>query len=671
GNLLTGCGQYQIDATLASSDPTYINITYLGEPLYYKPWTVVSVDLSAYIGQSITIEFQTADCTQTGHFGYAYIDGSCGIIQGYVNGYCTGSTQVLLTAPTGFVGYVWSGPNSLTPIPGATDDSLIITNPNLNDTFFVQMVNAAGCTTVVMTIITPSSLDVQSITSSPTCLGGSSGSANVVPTGGLVSGYNFIWSTAVGGTGTVLGTSQSVTGLPNDTVWVNITSGNCPPKDTFIVVAAAPPPLQLQNQPFCNSTSPQVLVAPAGTNFQWYNNTQTLLAGETNDSLIAATPVNGQSYTVSYDSPLGCRDSVKITFVLTAGGNPGIQNVTAGLCPGVSTGSAQVQVTGITTGPYNYNVNGPAGSNTGTSATVPFSLSNLTSGTYTVTVTDANCIYTQVFTIPTYTLNAAISQQNNPCYLDSVGTIQVVASGVPGVSSININGPAGFNSATTGTIVSLTDLNSGMYVISMSNSGCNFSDTVIIIEPPMPNDTLVINTTFCDGDTSAVLGAPLGFTNYQWYYGGVEIPGATNDSIFILNPGATYSNYSVTYIVAPCERKTIIIFRSIPGTLFTPDLTTNIFTPNGDNKNDLFHPYFNPLVTQKYIEYAEDGFNIKIYDRWGILMYESDNYIQAWNGKNMHGKECGDGTYFWMATYKSRCGNGEFTSQKGYVQLLR
>lgn len=43
----------------------------------YKPWSSNVIDLSAFIGQEVTIEFQTYDCAYGGHFGYAYIDGSC------------------------------------------------------------------------------------------------------------------------------------------------------------------------------------------------------------------------------------------------------------------------------------------------------------------------------------------------------------------------------------------------------------------------------------------------------------------------------------------------------------------------------------------------------------------------------------------------------------------
>src|ERR1041385_3729206 len=45
--------------------------------IVYKNWDCEAIDLSAYVGQTLTIKFVTADCVFGGHFGYAYIDGIC------------------------------------------------------------------------------------------------------------------------------------------------------------------------------------------------------------------------------------------------------------------------------------------------------------------------------------------------------------------------------------------------------------------------------------------------------------------------------------------------------------------------------------------------------------------------------------------------------------------
>ncbi|HEV7230361.1 MAG TPA: gliding motility-associated C-terminal domain-containing protein [Bacteroidia bacterium] len=47
-----------------------------GTDAYYKNWTSVYVDLSAYVGQCLTLTFICRDCTQGSHYGYAYMDAS-------------------------------------------------------------------------------------------------------------------------------------------------------------------------------------------------------------------------------------------------------------------------------------------------------------------------------------------------------------------------------------------------------------------------------------------------------------------------------------------------------------------------------------------------------------------------------------------------------------------
>ncbi len=44
---------------------------------HYKPWTIKSVNLSAYIGQTVSVVITNADCIYGGHFAYSYWDFGC------------------------------------------------------------------------------------------------------------------------------------------------------------------------------------------------------------------------------------------------------------------------------------------------------------------------------------------------------------------------------------------------------------------------------------------------------------------------------------------------------------------------------------------------------------------------------------------------------------------
>lgn len=91
-------------------------------------------------------------------------------------------------------------------------------------------------------------------------------------------------------------------------------------------------------------------------------------------------------------------------------------------------------------------------------------------------------------------------------------------------------------------------------------------------------------------------------------------------------------------------------------------LIPNVFTPNNDGKNDFFK------VNADHINNCFDKFNITIYNRWGEVIYTSDDFHYKWDGKNQKGKVMPDGTYFYIieGSFKEK----PFT-YKGSVQIIR
>lgn len=91
----------------------------------------------------------------------------------------------------------------------------------------------------------------------------------------------------------------------------------------------------------------------------------------------------------------------------------------------------------------------------------------------------------------------------------------------------------------------------------------------------------------------------------------------------------------------------------------------NVFTPNGDNKND----FFTPLPNWRFVKDVD----IKIYDRWGLLMFETNDPYVMWNGTNKDTNgECTDGTYFYVCTVNEiRIDGIKPRVLKGFVQLIK
>ncbi|HEU4717812.1 MAG TPA: gliding motility-associated C-terminal domain-containing protein [Bacteroidia bacterium] len=81
----------------------------------------------------------------------------------------------------------------------------------------------------------------------------------------------------------------------------------------------------------------------------------------------------------------------------------------------------------------------------------------------------------------------------------------------------------------------------------------------------------------------------------------------------------------------------------------------NVFTPNNDGINDYF------LVNYD----GGKDYRIRIYDRWGVLMFTSTDSALPWDGKARDGKEATDGTYYYIIEL------GEQEHYTGFLTLLR
>ncbi|MBR1563827.1 MAG: hypothetical protein IJ650_00615 [Paludibacteraceae bacterium] len=73
--------------------------------VFWKDWTTISISLRRYIGQTLTIRLTTSDCTQGGHYGYAYFTLACetGELRGLA---CSDEPITHFEAPEGF-NYRW------------------------------------------------------------------------------------------------------------------------------------------------------------------------------------------------------------------------------------------------------------------------------------------------------------------------------------------------------------------------------------------------------------------------------------------------------------------------------------------------------------------------------------------------------------------------------------
>jgi gliding motility-associated-like protein len=82
----------------------------------------------------------------------------------------------------------------------------------------------------------------------------------------------------------------------------------------------------------------------------------------------------------------------------------------------------------------------------------------------------------------------------------------------------------------------------------------------------------------------------------------------------------------------------------------------NVFTPNGDGFNE-------ELIFQLP---ATETYDLKIFNRWGNLIFESSDPTVNWKGEDFP-----EGNYMYILIYKKLCGLQETITEKGTITLLR
>ena len=301
------CGAYSVEALAAAADSTFSPFNVVGgvPEGYYKKWTTVSIDLTPYIGTTVTIQFQTSDCTQLGHFGYAYIDASCSQLAAQV-AFCPNDTLLLLSAPAGFNSYQWYD-NTSALIPGATNDTLAITNPVLGQVYSVSMFSASGCGTSLTVTLAYSDILVNTSVFPVTCFGDNDGYAYATPSGAIPP-FTYVWVDS--STGSVISGNDSLLNAVAGTYFVTVSSlGGCLRTDTLTVAQPPNPGDTLGvGTVFCPGDPKITLYGPTGfATYEWYaNGTGTPPIVSTGDSLLLFNPVAGQQFTVVMQSPGSC-----------------------------------------------------------------------------------------------------------------------------------------------------------------------------------------------------------------------------------------------------------------------------------------------------------------------------------------------------------------------------
>jgi gliding motility-associated-like protein len=404
------------------------------------------------------------------------------------NGSANGSTTVTANGGTPGYSYTWSNGSHNTTITNLTAG-----------TYKVTVTDNNGCTaTNSVTITQPNILTASIARTNVSCFSGNNGSATASASGGTVP-YNFHWSNG--------SNTNVISNLTAGTYSVTVTDNNGCTASASVNITQ---PVLLTttmsvpvNVSCFGGNNGSASVTPAGGTspytYNWSNGTH----NGTATGLVSGT------YTVTVTDQNGCTSTNTITINQPIQLTTTISSQANVTCNGVANGSATISANGGVP-PYNY---------TWSNGLHTTTISNLTAGTYTITVTDNNgCTATNTVTITQPNLlTASISKTNVSCFSANNGSAAASASGgtIP-YSYLWSNG----NNTNV-----INNLNAGTYSVTITdNNGCTASASVNITQPVLLTTTMAppVNVSCFGGNNGSATVTTTGGTSpytYNWSNG--------------------------------------------------------------------------------------------------------------------------------------------------------
>ena len=306
-------------------------------------------------------------------------------------------------------------------------------------------------------------------------------------------------------------------------------------------------------------------------------------------------------------------------------------------CYGYSNGMAIAQTQGL--GPFSYEWSTDPPQYTDTAL-------GLSAGTYTVNVSTIDACGSAVAVVtepPAFTVD--LTALPDTCAL-ALGTINSTVNGG--------NLPYQYLWSNNATTANLDNLQQGSYQLTVTDaSACSVTEQAevgytsgLTFQVVERKDVTCFGSN--DGKASIQVSGGTGPYSYVWSNN------ANTATIQKLPEGV----YTLTVSDSQgCTDSTKIEIDKVQCESYVDFPTA--FSPNGDGVNDVFRARYSPDVKK---------FNMRIYNRWGELVFAGDDILEGWNGtyKNVAQPM---GTFVWLAEYSFSDGSSNTSS--GNVTLLR
>ena len=288
---------------------------------------------------------------------------------------------------------------------------------------------------------------------------------------------------------------------------------------------------------------------------------------------------------------------------------------------------------------------------------------------------------TATYTVVGTDMNGCVSSDSIILTVEPLPVVSFIADDTDGCSPMTVE----FTNTTPGNIVtciwsiqgaeildglttSYTFNSPGLYDVTLtatSAAGCTNSETytdyIYIESDPVAN--FIPSTSEISVYNSDVIfyNESIGATTYEWDFGDGLGP-VYDEEPTVTFPSENPINYSVTlYALSPLgciDSITREIFYKEDVIFYVP----NAFTPDGDEHNQVFQPIFTS-------GFDAHDFNMVIYNRWGEVVYETNDDTIGWDG-TFKGKLVQAGTYSWKIEFQ-KIYTDERVMITGHVSLLK
>ncbi len=204
---------------------------------------------------------------------------------------------------------------------------------------------------------------------------------------------------------------------------------------------------------------------------------------------------------------------------------------------------------------------------------------------------------------------------------------------------------------------------SGMYQVELTvstNNGCSnqFERTVEMEIYDQPEAAFFVQSNpGTSGDQLLFSDQSTLASSWEWFFDNSTFSNEQNPLHVFTDAG----EYTVLLIASNdyCSDTSsqVIVIKDV-----TNYYVPNAFTPDGDEKNQVFRPVFTP-------GYEPLNYKLTIVNRRGAVIFESLDVMTGWDGTHK-GKLSQDGTYIWMLEFTEQ-ESGQHRTNTGHVNLLR